>query len=66
MFTNPAGEENGNCEAPIRIKGKIFCNTKFNINQNLTANTTTLTIEKNNLYVVNGSVTMEHTLDMTA
>jgi hypothetical protein len=47
MFKNPAGEENGNCEEPIRIKGKVFCNTKFNINQDLTTDTTTLIIKKN-------------------
>ena len=47
MFKNPAGKENGYCGAPFRVgKGKIFCNGKFNINQDLTTNTTTLIIEK--------------------
>ena len=49
MFKNPDGEESGNCEEPIRITGEVFCNKKFNINQNLTTNTTTLIIKKNEL-----------------
>jgi hypothetical protein len=49
MFTNPAGEENGNCGEPFRIEGIVFCNTKFNINQNLTTNATTLIAKKNEL-----------------
>jgi hypothetical protein len=39
-----------NCGAPLRIgKGQVFCNGKFNINQDLTTNTTTLIIKKNEL-----------------
>jgi hypothetical protein len=50
MFKNPAGEENGNCGAPFRVGNEsVFCNTKFNINQDLTTNTTTLIIKKNKL-----------------
>jgi hypothetical protein len=50
MFKNSAGEENGNCGAPLRVgKGIVFCNGKFNINQDLTTNTTTLIIEKSKL-----------------
>ena len=49
MFTNPAGRENGDCGQPLRIKGLVFCNTMFNINQDLTTNTTTLIIKKNEL-----------------
>ena len=51
VFRNPAGEENGNCGPPIRVKKeKVFCdNETFNINQDLTANRTTLTIKKNKL-----------------
>ena len=50
VFGNPAGEESGYCGAPLRIgKGQVFCNGKFNINQDLTTNTTTLIIKKNEL-----------------
>jgi hypothetical protein len=50
MFKNPAGEENGICGAPLRVgQGTVFCNEKFNINQDLTTNTTTLNIKKNKL-----------------
>ena len=49
VFTNPAGKESGNCGPPIRIKRIVFCNKKFNINQDLTTNTTTLIIKKNKL-----------------
>ena len=50
VFENPAGEESGNCLAPIRIgKGHVYCNGKFNIIQDLTTNTTTLIIEKSKL-----------------
>jgi hypothetical protein len=67
VFTNSAGEENGNRGAPLRVgKGNFFCNGKFNINQDLTTNTTTLIIKKKHLYMVNGSATMEHILDLTA
>ena len=48
MFKNPAGEENGYCGSPIRvINESVFCNGTFNINQNLTTDTTTLIIKKN-------------------
>ena len=50
MFINPAGKENGKCGSPIRIEeGRVFCNKKFNINQDLTTDTTTLIIKKNEL-----------------
>ena len=50
MFINPAGDESGNCGAPHRVgKEQVFCNNKFNINQDLKTNTTTLIIEKSNL-----------------
>ena len=50
VFKNPAGEESGNCEAPIRIgKGIVECSGKFKISQDLTTNTTTLIIKKNKL-----------------
>jgi hypothetical protein len=50
MFKNSAEEEHGNCGAPLRVgKGFVFCNGKFNINQDLTTNTTTLIIEKSKL-----------------
>ena len=47
VFKNPAGEDSGRCEAPIRIgKGNVECSEKFKISQNLTTNTTTLIMEK--------------------
>ena len=47
IFINPAGAESGNCRAPYRVgKEQVFCNKKFNINQDLKTNTTTLIIEK--------------------
>ena len=47
VFKNPAGEESGSCEAPFKVnKGQVFCNGKFNINQDLTTSTTTLIIKK--------------------
>ena len=50
VFENPAGEENGNCEAPFRFGiERAFCNGKFNIHQDLATNTTTLTIKKSEL-----------------
>jgi hypothetical protein len=50
MFINPAGDESGNCGAPHRVgKEQVFCNNKFNINQDLKTNTTTLIIEKSKL-----------------
>jgi hypothetical protein len=50
MFYNPAGEESGNCEEPFRVgKGEVFCKETFNINQDLTKNTTTLIVKKNEL-----------------
>jgi hypothetical protein len=46
VFGNPAGEESGYCGAPLRIgKGQVFCNGKFNINQDLTT-----VYPTNNLY----------------
>jgi hypothetical protein len=40
----------GNCEEPFRVgKGEVFCNKAFNINQDLTKNTTTLNVKKNEL-----------------
>jgi hypothetical protein len=58
MLTNPAGEENGNCGEPIRIEEIVFCNGKFNINQDLTTNTTTLIVNKNEL--MNGEWKCDH------
>ena len=49
VFENPAGEQSGNCLAPIRVVGHVLCNEKFNIIQNLTTNTTTLIIKKSEL-----------------
>ena len=47
-FKNPAGEESGNCGAPFRVgRRHVFCDSKSNINQDLTTNTTTLIIKKN-------------------
>ena len=67
MFINPAGKENGKCGSPIRIEeGRVFCNKKFNINQDLTTDTTTLIIKRTNLCMVNGSASMEQILDLTA
>jgi hypothetical protein len=44
--------------SPLRIKGEVFCNKKFNINQNLTTNTTTLIIKKSEL--IYGEWTCNH------
>jgi hypothetical protein len=50
VFENPAGEENGECDSPLRHGiDYTFCEGKFNINQDLTTNTTILIIKKSEL-----------------
>jgi hypothetical protein len=45
-----AGQESAQCGAPFSVgKGKVFCSETFSINQDLTTNTTTLIVKKNEL-----------------